>query len=68
MPKKSYQRTDLEEIWSIFHQIIVVVSHIVFRIPDNPLPPKNIRYYVQVPQRQFWGEDLFLKYDKNKNV
>ena len=52
---------------SIFDQVIPVVSPIEISIPKKPPIPKNIGEDLKVPQRQFWKEALFLKYDKNKN-
>ena len=40
--RKSYQRTDIEEIWSIFDQVRPVVSHLVFFITEEPINLKNI--------------------------
>ena len=40
--RKSYQRTDLEEIRSIFDQVRPVVSHLEVRLPKKPPTPKNI--------------------------
>ena len=65
--RKSYQRKDLEEICSIFYQVIPVVSHIEVHLQDKFLTPKNIIEDIEVTYRQFWKEDLFLQYEKNKN-
>ena len=54
--RKSYQRTDLEEINSIFDQVRPVVSHLEVRLPDKPLAPKKIVEAPNGPQRQFWKE------------
>ena len=40
--RKSYQRTDLEEIRSRFDQVRPVVSHIEVRLPKKPTTPNNI--------------------------
>ena len=50
--RKSYQRTDLEDILSIFDQVIPVVSHLAFRIPKKSTTPKNIGGGLKFPQRQ----------------
>ena len=39
--RKSYQRTYLEDIRSIFYQVRPVVSHPEFRLPKKPPTPKN---------------------------
>ena len=39
-----------------------------FSLPENPLTKNNIGGSPKDPHRQFWKEDLFVKYDKNKNV
>ena len=66
--RKSYQRTDLEEICSRFDQVRPVVSHLEVRLPKKPPTPKNIGDALGGPQRQFWKESLFIQYDKKKNV
>ena len=63
-----YQRTDIEEIGSIFDQVRPVVSHIEACLPNKPPAPKNIGEGLRVPQRQLGKEYLSVKYDKNKNV
>ena len=40
--RKSYQRTDLEDIRSRFDQVRPIVSHLEVRIPNKPPKPKNI--------------------------
>ena len=40
--RKSYQRTDLEEIRSRLDQVRPVVSHLEVRFPKKPPTPKNI--------------------------
>ena len=37
--RKSYQRKDLEEIFSTFDQVRPVVSHLEVRLPYKPLTP-----------------------------
>ena len=64
--RKSYQRTYLEEIRSIFDQVRPVVSHIEVRLPKKPPTPNNIGDALGGPQRKFWKEALFVQYDKNK--
>ena len=54
--RKSYQRTDLEEIHSRFDQVIPVVSHHKVTLPKKPLTPNNIVDDLGYPQRQFWKE------------
>ena len=66
--KKRYQRIDLEETRSRFDQVRPVVSHLEVRLPKKPPTPKNIGDDLDVPQRKFWKEALFVQYDKNKNV
>ena len=66
--RKSYQRTDLEEIPSRFDQVRPVVSHLEVSLPKKPPTPKNIGDDLGGPQRQFWKEALFVQYDKNKHV
>ena len=66
--RKSYQRTDLEEIRSRFDQVRPVVSHLEVRLPNKPPTPKNIGDALGGPQIKFCKEALLVKYDKNKNV
>ena len=66
--RKSYQRTDLEEICSRFDQVRPVVSHLEVCLPKKPPTPNNIGDALGGPLRQFWKESLFVQYDKNKNV
>ena len=66
--RKSYHRTDLEDICSIFDQVRPVVSHIEVRLPEETPTPNNIGEYLKVPHRQFRKEDLFVQYEKNKDV
>ena len=65
---KSYQITYLAEVLSRFDQVRPVVSHIEFIIPKKLPTPNNIGGGLKGPQRKFWKEDLFVKYDKNKIV
>ena len=62
-----YQRTDIEEIRPRLNQVIPLFSHIEDCLPEKHLTPKNIGEDVKGPQRQFWKEDLFVQYNKNKN-
>ena len=64
--KKSYQRTDIEDILSRFDQVRPVISHLEVCIPNKPPTPKNIGGGLKVPHRKLWKENLFVKYDKNK--
>ena len=66
--RQTHQRTDLEEIHSIFDQFRHVVSHIEVRIHKKPPTPKNIGEGLKGPQKTFCKEYLFVQYDKNKNV
>ena len=66
--RKSYQRTYLEEILSIFDQVRPVVLHIEVFLPKKNITPKNICGVLKGPQRQLWKEYSFVKYDKNKNI
>ena len=65
---KRYQRTDLEDIHSIFDQFRPVVSHIEVRLPKKPPTPKNIGEGLKRAQRKFWKEALFVQYYKNKKI
>ena len=66
--RKSYQRTDLEDICYIFDQVRPVVSHLEFLLQKKHSTPKNIDEYLKVPWRKLQKEALFVNYDKNKNV
>ena len=57
--RKSYQRTYLEDVCSIFDQVIPVVSYLEVRLPKKPPTPKNIDDTLGGPQRKFWKESLF---------
>ena len=45
-----------------------MVSNIEVHLPDKPITIKSIGGYLKGPHRKLWNEDLFLKYDKNRNV
>ena len=45
-----------------------MVSHIEVHLPNKNPTPKNIGEGLKGPQRKFWKESLFVKYDKNKNI
>ena len=62
-----YQSTYIEEIRPRFNQVIPVVSNIAVCLPEKHLTPKKIGEDLKGPQRQFWKEDLFVQYNKNKN-
>ena len=47
--RKSYQRTDIEEICSRFDQVRPVVSHLEFFLPKKPPTPKKIGEVLKVP-------------------
>ena len=61
-----YQIIDIEEIRSIFYQVIPVVSHLEVCLPKKPLAPKNIGEGLNGPQTQLWKEALFVQYYKKK--
>ena len=50
--RKSYQRTDLEEIRSRFDQVIPVVSHLEVSLPKKPPTSNNIGDALGGPQVQ----------------
>ena len=64
--RKSYQRTDIENIWSRFYQVRPMVSHIEVCLLKKPPTPKNIGDALGGPQKNFWREALFVQCDKNK--
>ena len=66
--RKSYQRIDLEDINSIFYQVISVISHIEVCLTYKPPTPRKIGEALKGTQRQFCKEAFFVKYDKNKDV
>ena len=66
--RKICQRTDLEDIRSIFGQVILVVSHLEVLLPKKPPTPKNIGEGLSSPQKKFWKEAMFVQYDNNKIV
>ena len=49
--RKIYQRTDLEEICSIFDQVRPVVLHIEAHLTKKPLTPRNIGEGLKGDQR-----------------
>ena len=49
--RKIYQRTDLEEICSIFDQVRPVVLHLEVFLPKKITIPKNIGEGLKGPQR-----------------
>ena len=63
---KSYQRIDLENIFSIFDQARPVVSHLEVRLPKKLPTPDNIGEGLKGPHIKLWKEALFVQY-KNKN-
>ena len=65
--RKSYQRTDLEEIHSRLYQVRPVVSHLEVRLQKKPPTPSNISDDLGGRQIKFWKVDLFVQYDKNKH-
>ena len=67
MQKEELPLTDLEEICSGFDQGRPVLSYTEVCLPNKPPTPKNIGQGLKGPQRQFWKECLFVKYEKNKN-
>ena len=58
--RKSYQRTDIEEIRSRFDQVRPVVSHLEVRLPKKPPTPKNIGEDLSGTQRQFWKKPFLF--------
>ena len=52
--RKSYQRTDLEEIRSRFYQVRPVVSYLEVRLPKKPTTSNNIGEGLSGPQRKLW--------------
>ena len=64
--RKSYQRTDIEEIRSRFDQVRPVVSHLEVRLPKKPPTPKNIGDALGGPQRQLCKEALFFNMTRIK--
>ena len=62
--RKSYQRTDLEDIRSRFDKFVPMVSHLEVSLPEKPISPKNIYGYLKGPHRPFWKEYLFVQYYK----
>ena len=65
---RSYQSIYHEDINSRFDQVRPVVSNLEVCLPENPPTPENIGEVLNIPQRQFRKEYLFVKYYKNKNV
>ena len=65
--RKSYQITYLKDIQYIFDQARPVVSHPEFCLPEKSPTPNNISEVLNFPQRYFWREASFVKYDKNKS-
>ena len=59
---KICQRTDIEEIRSIFDQVRPVFSHLEVCLPEKPLTPKNIVEDLKGPQKQSCKEALFVQY------
>ena len=45
-----------------------MVSHLEVCLPKKPPTQNNIGKALGGPQRQFWKEAPFVKYEKNKNV
>ena len=50
--RKSFQRTDIEEIHSRFDQVRLVVSNLEVRLPKKPPTSKNIGDALGGPQRE----------------
>ena len=67
MHKEELTEKSIEYIRSRFDQVRPVISHLDFSLPKKPPTPKNIGEGLKGPQRKFWKEDLFVKYDKSKN-
>ena len=51
---KTYQRTDIEEIRSIFDQVRSIFSHLEVSLTNKPPTPKHIGEVLSGPQRQLW--------------
>ena len=51
--RKSYQRTDLEDIFSRFDQVRPVVLHLEVHLPKKPPTPNNIGECLNIPHRKF---------------
>ena len=66
--RKSYQKIDLEYIYSIFDQVRPVLSHIEFHLPKKPTTLKIIVEGSKFHHRQARKEVLSVQYDKNKNT
>ena len=66
--RKSYEKTYIKYIWSIFDQVRPVFSHLEVSLPGKTIAAKNIDKDLKGPQIQFCKETLFLKCEKNKNV
>ena len=64
--RKSYQRTYIENICSIFDQARPVVSHLEVRLPKKLPTPDNIGEGLKGSHIKLWKEALFVQY-KNKN-
>ena len=58
---KSYQRTDLEEICSIFDQLRSVFLYLEVSLLEKPMTPKKIGEALKSPQRKFSKYSLFLQ-------
>ena len=66
--RKSYQRIDIEDTRSIFDKVRPIVSHLEVNLPKETSIKNNISEGLKFSQRQWRKEDLFVKYDKNKNM
>ena len=58
--RKSFQRTDIEEIRSRFDQFRPVVSNLEVCLPKKLSTPNNIGDALGGPQRQFCKESVFF--------
>ena len=56
---ESYQRTDIEYIWSKFDQFIPVVSHIGVSLPEKPITPNKIGEAIKGTYKKS-GNKLYL--------
>ena len=59
---------DPEDICFGFDQVRPVVSHIEFSLPNKLPKPKYITESLKRPLRKYRKYDLFVQYDKNKNI
>ena len=61
---KNYQRTYIEDSFSIFYQVRSVVLHIEAPSPKKPTTPNKIGDGLKSTHIKLWKEYLFLQYEK----